>query len=342
MAGRHVSSAAAAATSQSPSADGARTIIFACQPRYERLNLPSTASDADCDVVEAAWQRRDMLQLPRSASDADCETAEQRRHRLQLPHTASESDCEAAEAAAARALADVGTRRDQIQAGERVVVHDAEALRAAVADDGGAAVVELDPAGGVLALGTKLLNIARPVQLVAAPPRTFSAAGTGYHQHHRSHHHHVALVGGERGAGTMVRVSSPGVVIQGLELTAGTDRAGDQQRTVDVEAGGAALLCGCVLAGRIYVYGAAELQECTLRDITYGNAVNVTGMAGLAVLERCVIEGHAEGGGVRAVAGGVACLGPETTVSGCKDSGYSTAWDGGVIKGVRPELVMQY
>eukprot|EP01047_Picozoa_sp_COSAG01_P057198 COSAG01_NODE_6583_length_3593_cov_42.311391_3_plen_35_part_00 len=32
----------------------------------------------------------------------------------------------------------------------------------------------------------------------------------------------------------------------------------------------------------------------------------------------------------------------ETTVSGCKDSGYSTAWDGGVIKGVRPELVMQY
>jgi nitrous oxidase accessory protein NosD len=203
-----------------------------------------------------------------------------------------------------------------------VVVRDAAALRAAVADGGGAPVVELDPAGGVFALGTEELEIERPVRLV-------SGAGG-----------RATLAGGERGGMYLVRVASPGVALEGLALVAGTYTGGNQQVAVGVGPGGEAELRGCDVTGAVVVYGTAALRDCAVHDVTRRGspAVGVDAElgAGRATLERCAIE-RCAGGGVRASDGGVARL-VETTVRECHGDDYFTL-RGGAIEGVAPGLI---
>jgi hypothetical protein len=207
-------------------------------------------------------------------------------------------------------------------AGGRVVVRDAAALWAVVADGGGAPVVELDPAGGVFALGTKSLEIRRPVRLV-------SGAGG-----------RATLAGGERTGDSLVEVGSPGVALEGLALAAGTDTGGDQQLAVRVDEGGEAELRGCDVTGAVYVHGTAALRDCAVHDVTDGwiPGVYVIGVSGAArvTLERCAIE-RCAGNGVQAVRGGVARL-VETTVRECQGDDYRTR-SGGVIEGVAPGLI---
>eukprot|EP01049_Picozoa_sp_SAG25_P010022 SAG25_NODE_1048_length_4180_cov_2.396962_6_plen_206_part_00 len=202
------------------------------------------------------------------------------------------------------------------------MVRDAAALRAAVADGGGAPVVELDPAGGVFALGRERLEIERPVRLVSG------AEGR------------ATLAGGERGDYSLVWVESPGVALEGLALVAGTNTGGDQQRAVWVDPGGEAELRGCDVTGAVGVSGTAALRDCAVHDVTCdsypGVAVDAEHGAGRATLERCAIE-RCAGEGVGAIDGGVARL-VETTVRECQGYDYCTM-RGGVIEGVAPGLI---
>ena len=203
-------------------------------------------------------------------------------------------------------------------------------LRAAVADGGGAPVVELDPAGGVFALGTEKLVIERPVRLV-------SGAGG-----------RATLAGGEGGGDALVRVYSPGVALEGLALAAGTSRWGNQQAAVYVDTGGEAELRGCDVTGRVVVWGTAALRDCAVHDVTYSGNHGVVVSAGIttegqqqrgagrATLERCAVE-RCVGDGVGSQFGGVARL-VETTVRECQGDDYCTE-SGGVIEGVAPGLI---
>jgi nitrous oxidase accessory protein NosD len=205
-----------------------------------------------------------------------------------------------------------------------VVVRDAAALRAAVADRGGALVVELDPAGGVFALGKEPLAIRCPVRLV-------SGAGGG-----------ATLSGGEGGGFALVRVHSPGVALEGLAVVAGTngEQRDQQSYAVWVDKGGEAELRGCDVTGEVFVHGTAALCDCAVHDITYhaqpGVYVTAKRGAGRATLERCAIE-RCVGSGVEAINGGVMRL-VETTVRECSKDDYCTR-SGGVIEGVAPGLI---
>jgi hypothetical protein len=183
--------------------------------------------------------------------------------------------------------------------------------------------VELDPAGGVFALGTEPLEIRRPVRLVSG------AGGRA-----------TLAVGGEGAGGYLVRVDSPGVALEGLALAAGTDGRGTQQAAVYVYPGGEAELRGCDVTGAVYVWGTAALRDCAVHDATYrgyaGVTVDAQLGAGRATLERCAIE-RCAGEGVKAIAGGVARL-VETTVRECQGHDYFTR-SGGMIEGVAPGLI---
>jgi hypothetical protein len=227
--------------------------------------------------------------------------------------------------APAAATAAQAAAQPEAAASGRVVVRDAAALRAAVADRGGAPVVELDPAGGVFALGTERLDIRRPVRLVSG-----GAGGR------------ATLARGEGAAIVLVVVCSPGVALEGLALVAGTDERGDQQVVVWVNDGGEAELRGCDVTGAVRVAGTAALRDCAVHDVTNSSyaGVNVDGLigAGRATLERCTIE-RCAGYGVWAQNGGVARL-VETTVRECQDHNWVT--NDGVIEGVFPGLVKKF
>ncbi|SEO71611.1 right-handed parallel beta-helix repeat-containing protein [Actinacidiphila rubida] len=105
------------------------------------------------------------------------------------------------------------------------------------------------------------------------------------------------VVAAEKGPGTVrvvaahgpaVRVSDGTPVLRQLTLEGGADRG----PTV-VAAGGAPVLEGCEIAGRVEVVQSAraELRSCTVRDAP-GSGVHVTGTA-RAVLDACVVQGAA-------------------------------------------------
>jgi len=64
--------------------------------RRKKLQLPHTATDAQCEAAERRKRLRLPHTLPHTATEAQCVAAE-RRKRLHLPHTATEAQCVAAE-----------------------------------------------------------------------------------------------------------------------------------------------------------------------------------------------------------------------------------------------------
>eukprot|EP01047_Picozoa_sp_COSAG01_P056906 COSAG01_NODE_6511_length_3627_cov_14.580499_1_plen_470_part_10 len=99
--------------------------------------------DAASAALAQQLQQEEELEQRRRRQPAAAAAAEAAAPEPFLPVLSEAAAVEMAAAAQPEAAAD-----------GRVVVRDAAALRAAVADGGGAPVVELDPAGGVFALGT--------------------------------------------------------------------------------------------------------------------------------------------------------------------------------------------
>ena len=45
----------------------------------QKLNLPATATDAECAIEQKRWMRRSALGFPRTATDYECEQEERKR-----------------------------------------------------------------------------------------------------------------------------------------------------------------------------------------------------------------------------------------------------------------------
>eukprot|EP01047_Picozoa_sp_COSAG01_P071427 COSAG01_NODE_11080_length_2011_cov_2.835774_1_plen_490_part_10 len=133
--------------------------------------VPKPAPDQVQTVVSQSGQI--ATSAVQSAKQQQSEALEERERAAAAKHKAEEEAASLALAQRLQAQADAPAAASAAQAAAqpgtaasgRVVVRDAAALRAAVADKGGAPVVELDPAGGVFALGTEDLEIKRPVRL---------------------------------------------------------------------------------------------------------------------------------------------------------------------------------